>query len=157
MQSNFLNSTFTHSINSHVWSTVHQNNLSLSSHIHCGKANTLLKIQIKVLNFSSNFSEDIWIPSLHITFDSLYRRYHWPLIQHSIGPTNRPIRKTEYAVRQLTLQMTTDFCDFVQMQVCYEIMTPYSCYGQHFLYSSPYVKSTLHNNLTPLMVSSWWC
>lgn len=28
-------------------------------HTHRGKANTLLKIQIKALNFSSSFSEDI--------------------------------------------------------------------------------------------------
>ena len=29
--------------------------------------------------------------------------------------------------------MTIGFCDFVQMQVCYEIMTPYSCYKPNLL------------------------
>jgi hypothetical protein len=30
---------------------------------------------------------------------------------------NRPIRKKQYAVRQHTLQMTTEFCDFIQILV----------------------------------------
>jgi len=59
----------------------------------------------------------------HFTEDTT-DHYSSTLLDELTGPSEK---------QSMLLGSTSGFCDFVQMQVCYEIMTPYSCYGQHFL------------------------